>query len=40
MVLPLRIYNATCLMARDAVPKDRKSREKEMRKARGTVKLV
>ena len=37
MDVPLRIYNATRLMARDAVSKNRQNRETEMRKARGIV---
>ena len=34
-----RIHNATCLMARDEVLKDRQDRETEMRKARRIVEL-
>ena len=34
---PFRIHNATCLMARDAVSKDRQDRETEVCKAGGAV---
>ena len=39
MVGSFRLHDATRLMARDAMPKDRKDRETEVREARGTVEL-
>lgn len=40
MDVTLRIYNATCLLARDAVSQDGKNRETEMRKARRIVDVI